>query len=80
MLDAGSIEQENIDVKLYEVDGIIRAAYYPTNHYKHRYFCVMDTAVPSELKIKKHKLETEYSTPKALVNYKFYDRYPQIDK
>lgn len=80
MLRAGVLEQENIDVKLYTVDGKLHTAFYPSDHYKHKYYCVLDYGVPVELRIKRNKVYSEYAQPRALVNFEFYPRYPEVDE
>ncbi|KAK4879463.1 hypothetical protein RN001_007609 [Aquatica leii] len=76
MLRSTVLVQEQIDVKLYTVDEVIYSAYYPSNHYKHRYYCVMDTGCPVELKIKRNKIVLDSTKPKALLNLQYYDRFP----
>lgn len=79
MLTTGVLVQNHIDVKLYEVDGVLKAAFYPSDHYKHRYYCVMDHGCPVELKIIRNRIEDEEATPRALVSFEFYDRFPYSD-
>lgn len=80
MLQSGVLEQEHIDVKLYTVDEVLCAAYYPSNHYKHRYYCVMDHGSPKELRIKRNTIEHEFAQPRALVKFEYYDRFPVVDE
>lgn len=68
------LHQEGIDVKLYEVDGVLRSAFYPNNRYKHHYYCVMDHGCAVELKIKKHKIEDWDEKQRVLVDFKFYNK------
>ncbi|CAH2056070.1 unnamed protein product, partial [Iphiclides podalirius] len=42
MLLSGALIQKNIDVKIYEVDGSLFAAYYPADRSKHFYYCESD--------------------------------------
>lgn len=44
MLRSGTLFQHTIDVKLYEVDGVLHAAYYPNpaDRNKHLYYCELD--------------------------------------
>ncbi|KAK5646258.1 hypothetical protein RI129_004722 [Pyrocoelia pectoralis] len=79
MLLSTVLVQEQIDVKLYTVDEVIYAAYYPSNHYKHRYYCVMDHGCPVELKIKRNKKVSGSSMPREKLNFHFYDRYPPVN-
>lgn len=79
MLQSGVLEQENIDVKLYTVDGILYSAYYPSDRYKHKYYCVMDHGCPIELRIKRNKIDDEYAQPKAKVKFMYYERLPHIN-
>lgn len=79
MLLSGVLEQENIDVKLFTVDEQLKAAYYPTNHFKHQYYSVMDHGCPVELRIRRNEIEDENAQPKALVNFQFYPRFPKVD-
>lgn len=80
MLLSGALKQEGIDVKPYKVDGVLKAAYYPSDHYKHRYYCVMDYGCAVELKIKKNKVEprlppcSDEEKPNVLVGFKYYDK------
>lgn len=74
MLQSGVLQQEGIDVRLYEVDGILHAAYYASNRYKHQYYCVMDHGSAVELKIKKNKLEQLDDKQKVLLDFKFYKK------
>lgn len=73
------LEQENIDVKLYTVDGVLYHAFYPADHYKHKYYCVMDHGCPIELRIKRNTIEHQYAQPRSLVKFKFYPRVPPAD-
>ncbi|XP_044267601.1 leucine-rich repeat-containing protein 34-like isoform X1 [Tribolium madens] len=73
-------EQRGIDVKIYEVDGVLYAARYPVDKYKQQYYGVMDYGCAVELKIKKNKIETRDDKPRALVNFVHIDRYPEIEK
>ncbi|KAB0798060.1 hypothetical protein PPYR_09053 [Photinus pyralis] len=79
MLLSTVLVQEQIDVKLYTVDDVIYAAYYPSNHYKHRYYCVMDHGCPVELKIKRNRMESRKDLPHAKLNLHYYDRYPPVN-
>lgn len=79
MVTAGVLFQEHIDVKIYTVDEIRQHAFYPSDHYKHRYYCVMDHGCPIELRIKRNKIEHVYAQPRAKVYFKYYDRLPYID-
>lgn len=74
MLQSGVLQQEGIDIRLYEVDGVLKASYYPSNHYKHKYYCVMDHGCAVELKIKKNKLEQLDEKQKVLLDFKFYKK------
>lgn len=80
MLKSGVLNQEYIDIKIYKVDEELRAAYYPANHYKHKYYCVMDHGCPIELKIKKNKIYDDRALPRKLVDFKHFDRYPPVDE
>lgn len=74
MLESGVLQQEGIDVKLYEVDGKLKAAFYPSNRYKHQYYCVMDHGCAVELKIKKNKVDEPDEKQKVLLDFKFYKK------
>lgn len=74
MLQSGVLQQEGIDIRLYEVDGELKAAYYPSNRYKHQYYCVMDYGSAVELKIKKNKLEEIDEKQTVLLDFKFYKK------
>lgn len=76
MVTAGVLLQEHIDVKIYTVDGIRYHAFYPSDHYKHRYYCVMDHGRPIELRIKRNVVEEVVTKPRAKVYFEFYDRVP----
>lgn len=73
-------EQSGIDVKIYMVDGVLYAARYTVQAYKHRYYGVMDYGCAVELKIKRNRIETPDDKPRALVNFKHLDRYPPLEK
>lgn len=81
MLLGGVLVQDQIDIKLYTVDKVLYAAYYPSNHYKHRYYSVMDHGCPLELRIKRNKVEPDYelAQPRALIKFEHYDRLPNVD-
>ncbi|CAH0557226.1 unnamed protein product [Brassicogethes aeneus] len=79
LFKSGVLLQEHTDVKVYHVDGVAYQAYYPSNHYKHKYYCVMDHGCPVELKIKRNKVADEFSQPRALIDLKNYDRYPPVN-
>lgn len=80
MLMSKVLEQENIDIKLYTVDGVLYHAYYPADHYKHKYYCVMDHGCPIELRIKRNKIEHDHAQPRSLVKFQFYPRVPVVDE
>ncbi|KAJ8938205.1 hypothetical protein NQ318_011701 [Aromia moschata] len=80
MLASGVLHQEGIDIKLYTVDGELHAAYYPTNHYKHKYYSVMDHGCAIELKIKRNKIHHPDSLPRALIKFSHIDRYPPVNE
>ncbi|KAJ8977928.1 hypothetical protein NQ317_002902 [Molorchus minor] len=79
MLESGVFDQEYIDIKLYTVDGQLYPAYYPSKHYKHKYYCVMDYGCAVELKIKRNKLPHPDALPRGLINMAHVARYPPID-
>ncbi|XP_076273168.1 uncharacterized protein LOC143204505 [Rhynchophorus ferrugineus] len=76
---AGVLQQDLIDVKVYITSDGPQMAYYPTNHYKHRFYSVMDHGYPPELKIVRNKVVGPDSQPRALVQLDFIDRYPPVD-
>lgn len=78
MLRSKVLCQENFDVKLYTVDGVLQSAFYPVDHYKHKYYCVMDHGCAVELRIKRNRIEHEYALPKSKVKFEFYPRLPGI--
>lgn len=80
MVMSGVLDQEYLDVKIYEVDKVYHAAFYPSDHYKHKYYNVMDYACATELKIKRNHIPSELDQPRELVNFKFYPRLPAIRK
>lgn len=79
MLKSGILNQEYIDVKVYYVDGQPQAAYYPTRHFKNRFYSVMEHGVSQELKIFRNNVPHADAQPRALVNIDFIDRYPPVD-
>ncbi|KAF5282721.1 hypothetical protein FQR65_LT02718 [Abscondita terminalis] len=79
MLLSGVLVQQQIDVELYTDDDVIYAAYYPSNHYKHRYYCVLDHGCPAELRIKRNKIVHDFAKPRALIKFRYYDRFPPVD-
>lgn len=80
MIMSTVLEQKYLDVQPYEIDGIYYCAYYPSDSYKHKYYCVMDYQCPVELKIKHNHLPTDQDEPKAKVDFKYYPRIPPIEK
>ncbi|CAH1954224.1 unnamed protein product [Acanthoscelides obtectus] len=64
LLRAGVLNQEYFDVKLYEVDGMLHAAYYPAEHFKHNYYSVLDYGYPPELKIVRNKVPDPIALPR----------------
>ncbi|GJQ84961.1 hypothetical protein Trydic_g562 [Trypoxylus dichotomus] len=79
MLLSKVLEQDNIDVKLYRVDGVLYHAYYPSDRYKHKYYCEMDHGYPVELRIKRNTIDMDNTQPRSLVKFKFYPRVPPAD-
>ncbi|KAJ8918337.1 hypothetical protein NQ315_008030 [Exocentrus adspersus] len=80
MIASKVLDQEYIDVKICEVDGQLYPAFYPANHYKHKYYCVMDHGCPVELKIKRNKIYHPDSLPRQLLNMPHVGRYPPVDE
>lgn len=76
MLAAGVLIQEHLDVKIYKVDETRYHAFYPSDHYKHRYYCVMDHGTPIELRIKRNVVEDTDPRPRPKVYFQYYDRIP----
>ncbi|XP_048505041.1 uncharacterized protein LOC105686975 [Athalia rosae] len=75
MLVSGVLVQENIDVKPYAKDHKWNLAYYPSDHYKQRYYNVPRYAFPQPLKIPyvENKMAGK-AAPK--VNFKYVDPVP----
>ncbi|XP_044579869.1 leucine-rich repeat-containing protein 34-like [Cotesia glomerata] len=48
ILESGVLEQDNLDVKPYKVDGKFYAAHYPADHYKQRYYNVPQSNLYSQ--------------------------------
>lgn len=80
MIASKVLDQEYLDVKIYEVDGKLSPAFYPANHYKHKYYCVMDHGCPVELKIKRNKIPHPDALPRRLINMPHVERYPPINE
>nr|CAI5836117.1 unnamed protein product [Callosobruchus analis] len=80
LLKAGILDQKYFDVKLYEVDGRLHAAYYPSDHFKHKYYSVLDYGYPPELKIIRNKVVNSMALPRELLNYTHIARYPPVDE
>lgn len=80
MLASGVLQQDYIDVKIYEVDDKLYAAEYPSNHLRQKFYCVEEYACPTELKIMKHKVFPKNSLPRELFNFETFDRYPPVDE
>lgn len=80
MILSGVLIQEYLDVKIYEVDKVYHAAFYPSDRYKLQYYNVGDYACATELKIKRNIVPSELDQPRELVNFKFYPRLPPIQK
>lgn len=79
MLISGTLVQKNIDVRIYYVDGKRQAAFYPSDHFKHKAYSVLDYGFPPELKIVKRKIIQQNAKPRALLNFEYIDRYPPVD-
>lgn len=80
LLKAGVLNQEYIDVKVYYVDGIPQAAYYPICNFRNRFYSVLPYGIPPELKIVRNKVPHADAEPRALINFDYTDRYPPIDE
>lgn len=73
------LNQEQIDIKLYKVDGVLYYAYYPTNHFKQNYYSVMMHGSPVELKIKKNRVEPTSTVCRPFYHLPHYERYPSME-
>ncbi|KAG5877515.1 hypothetical protein JTB14_011310 [Gonioctena quinquepunctata] len=80
MLKSGVLKQEYLDVKIYEVDGQLHAAEYPSNHFKHRYYGAMDYGCRVDLKIIRNDIPHPLALPRELLNFVHMGRYPHVDK
>lgn len=80
MLTSGVLNQEYIDVKIYEVDNELKAAEYPSNNYRQKFYGVMDQGYLSEIRIQRHKIYPENSMPRELFKFEHIGRYPAIDE
>lgn len=80
MIASKVLDQEYLDVKIYQVDGVLYPAFYPANHYKHKYYCVMDHGCPVELKIKRNRILPPDALPRRLINMPHVERYPPVDE
>lgn len=80
MLQSGVVVQDYIDVKIYEVDGELYAAEYPTNHLRQKFYCVLGPEGSTDLKIKRNKIYPEKSLPRRLLYFEHIGRYPPIDE
>ncbi|CAG9771068.1 unnamed protein product [Ceutorhynchus assimilis] len=80
LLESGVLEQNNIDVKVYYVDGKRYGAYYPTNQFTQRCYSIMEYGCPPELKIKRNKIRHPYAQPRVLIDFNFFDQYPPVDE
>ncbi|XP_022904365.2 leucine-rich repeat-containing protein 34-like [Onthophagus taurus] len=76
LIKVGAFDPERLDVRIYEVDGLLYHAYVPEDHYKHRYYGVMDHGCAVELKIKRNIIEDEFTYPRNLTNFKYYNKIP----
>lgn len=75
MILSGVLQQKYIDTKLYEVDGELKAAYYPTNHFKQQYYSVMMHGFPEVLKIKRNVVEPPNEKRRPFFFLPYYERY-----
>ncbi|XP_017785358.1 PREDICTED: leucine-rich repeat-containing protein 34-like [Nicrophorus vespilloides] len=73
-LAIGLYEQEHVDFKIYEVDGVLYVAKYPGNNYKYRYHCQLEHNEVQELRITRNIVYSEYCDYKAKLNFLYYDR------
>lgn len=73
MFMSGALNQEFVDVCIYEVDGVLHAAYNPSDRYKHKYYCELDYACAVRLKIKRNYIPPD---AKNKVDFKFYPTVP----
>ncbi|GLV39755.1 Ran GTPase activating protein [Carabus blaptoides fortunei] len=80
MIMSTALEQKYLDVRPYEVDGIYYCAYYPSDSYKHKYYCVTDYQCPVELKIKHNLLPTDQDQRRAKLDFKYYPRMPPFER
>uniref|UniRef100_A0AAR5P365 Uncharacterized protein n=1 Tax=Dendroctonus ponderosae TaxID=77166 RepID=A0AAR5P365_DENPD len=80
MLMYGTLEQKNIDVRIYYVNGKRQAAFYPSDHFNHKAYSVLDYGFPPGLNIVKRKLTEPNSKPRALHDFEYIDRYPPVDQ
>lgn len=80
MLQSKVLMQEYIDVKIYEVDGELFAAEYPTNHLRQRFYCVMGSEGLTDVKIIRNKIYPEKSLPRQLLCFEHIGRYPLVDE
>ncbi|XP_018332731.1 leucine-rich repeat-containing protein 34-like [Agrilus planipennis] len=76
MLRSGVLIQDYMDIRLYTVDGVIYHAFHPVDHFKQKYYCVMDHGCPVFLKIRRNIIEDPYAQPRALIKFKHYPRIP----
>ncbi|KAK9869878.1 hypothetical protein WA026_003600 [Henosepilachna vigintioctopunctata] len=74
------LHQRYIDTKLYEVDGQLQAAFYPTNHFKQQYYSVMKYGYPEFLKIKYHKIEPPDPKRRPFYHLPYYERFQPLKK
>ncbi|XP_044751723.1 leucine-rich repeat-containing protein 34-like [Coccinella septempunctata] len=79
MIMSGVLLQKYIDTKLYEVDGELNAAFYPTNHFKQQYYSVMMHGFPEMLKIKRNKVEPPNHKRRPFYHLPYYERYQPFD-
>ncbi|KAL3280757.1 hypothetical protein HHI36_003992 [Cryptolaemus montrouzieri] len=75
MILSGVLKQNYIDTKVYEVDGELQAAFYPTTHFKQQYYSVMTYGCTVPLKIKQNKVEPQDLKRRPFYNLPYYERY-----
>ncbi|XP_050300749.1 leucine-rich repeat-containing protein 34-like isoform X2 [Anthonomus grandis grandis] len=78
--DSGCLVPENVDVKIYYVDGVRCAAFNPINQLALKKYSIQLYGVAPELKIIRNKKAHPDALPRALLNFEFIDRYPPVDE
>lgn len=69
MLKAEVLQQECIDIVVYEVDHVLHPAWLRSDRYKHKYYCELDVGTVTPVVIKENPPPSEDKPRLDLVHY-----------